>query len=293
MFLETREFRNHCAQEKNEPSLGGRRFKMGHNRTGQPQTNRNPTKQPCPCKIAAVGEINDGGGGGSTDTGQHNCIAVRWAFFLVRALPHFIATTLAKAPAKAGSLLRAVVFVVFVACTAFCPAVCQDSATPTSGVLCFDRRSRKGRGPFVAVRRRCRAPRFFALVVFALVLSGGVDSGRAVFAPVDSAALKAAVGTCSYGSGSYPSYPCTGGCLGETRDGSCPNFAASNDATGNPYGVMGDWDVSLVTSLENSTSSSFRSSVPNVFHRIFLSHPFIFSSFLLPLFIFRLGPPRH
>jgi hypothetical protein len=63
------------------------------------------------------------------------------------------------------------------------------------------------------------------------------------FTPADSAALKAAVGTCTrtYDSGSYV-YSCTGGCLGETPDGSCPIFAASN-------GVIGDWDVSAVTSM--------------------------------------------
>jgi hypothetical protein len=77
----------------------------------------------------------------------------------------------------------------------------------------------------------------------------GTGSG---FTPVDSAALKAAVGTCVFDY-SAKAGVCTGGCLGETGDGSCPTFAASNDATGNPYGVMGDWDVSKVTSLENST----------------------------------------
>jgi surface protein len=40
-------------------------------------------------------------------------------------------------------------------------------------------------------------------------------------------------------------------CLAETQDGSCPIFAASNDATtGNPYGVMGDWDMSAVTNMD-------------------------------------------
>ena len=39
-------------------------------------------------------------------------------------------------------------------------------------------------------------------------------------------------------------------CLSETADGSCPDFAASNDATGNPYGVIGEWDVSAVTNME-------------------------------------------
>jgi hypothetical protein len=74
-----------------------------------------------------------------------------------------------------------------------------------------------------------------------------VDVVRAVFSPVDTTALKAAVGTCS-----SHLFVCTGGCLGETADGSCPIFAASNDATGNPYGVIGDWDVSLVTSMYKS-----------------------------------------
>ena len=78
---------------------------------------------------------------------------------------------------------------------------------------------------------------------------------QAAFAPADSAALKAAVGTCTRAwnnnIGGYD-YPCSGGCLGETADGSCPTFAASNDATGNPYGVIGDWDVSAVTTMEKS-----------------------------------------
>ena len=67
------------------------------------------------------------------------------------------------------------------------------------------------------------------------------------FKPVDSAALKVAVGTCDgYG-------VCTGGCLGETADGSCPTFAATNvPGTSNPYGVMGDWDTSLVTDMKES-----------------------------------------
>ena len=75
-------------------------------------------------------------------------------------------------------------------------------------------------------------------------LGGGV---QAAFAPANSTALKAAVGTCTY------SGACTGGCLGETTNGSCPIFAASDDGTGNPYGVMGDWIVSQVTSLSQST----------------------------------------
>ena len=74
-----------------------------------------------------------------------------------------------------------------------------------------------------------------------------MDVVGAVFAPADRAALKAAVGTCT-------SIRCTNGCLGETADGSCPTFAASKvlPGTGNPYGVIGDWDVSAVTSMNKS-----------------------------------------
>ena len=78
---------------------------------------------------------------------------------------------------------------------------------------------------------------------------------QAVFTPVDRAALKAAVGTCT-GSYSYSAgasmYSCIGGCLGETADGSCPLFAASNDNTGNPYGTIPNWDTSLVTDMSGS-----------------------------------------
>ena len=78
------------------------------------------------------------------------------------------------------------------------------------------------------------------IVAFVVLLTpgGGV---QAVFAPVDGDALKAAVGVC----------------LGETSNGSCPIFAASNDATGNPYGVMGDWDVSQVTNFDSSTPNLY------------------------------------
>jgi hypothetical protein len=130
-----------------------------------------------------------------------------------------------------------------------------------SGVLLFDERrksiatKRRERGHFPAV---CRRRRYWAnssaLVLFALVhvVCCGIDGSWAVFTPVDTAALKAAVGSCSGAETGDPAN-CTGGCLGETPDGSCPTFAASNDATGNPYGVMGDWGVSKVTSLKEST----------------------------------------
>ena len=57
---------------------------------------------------------------------------------------------------------------------------------------------------------------------------------QGVFRPVNSGALKSAVR----------------GCLQETADGSCPVFAAKVDANGNPYGVISDWDTSLVTEME-------------------------------------------
>ena len=83
-----------------------------------------------------------------------------------------------------------------------------------------------------------------------------VDVVGAVFTPVNRAALKAAVGSCNH----WP-YTCnlTGGCLGETVGGSCPIFAASNDATGHPYGVIGAWDVSAVTNMEKSKFTLFLS----------------------------------
>jgi hypothetical protein len=87
---------------------------------------------------------------------------------------------------------------------------------------------RRGRRPPSAVRRSCTS--VFALVFFALAIMDKIGSGvQAVFAPADSAALKAAVGTC----------------LSETPDGSCPTFSFSN-------GVIGAWDVSAVTTMESS-----------------------------------------
>ena len=86
------------------------------------------------------------------------------------------------------------------------------------------------------------------IVAFVVLLTSG-GGVQAAFAPADRSALKAAVGACS------DEGACTGGCLGETADGSCPIFAASNDATGNPYGVIGDWNVSRVTSLAKSMAN--------------------------------------
>ena len=93
-------------------------------------------------------------------------------------------------------------------------------------------------------------------MIYLLLLTGLVGlimpETQAVFVAADHKHLKDAVGTCRpvYSNGEY-TYLCYGGCLGETPDdGSCPTFATSNDDTGNPYGVMGDWDVSHVMSME-------------------------------------------
>mgnify|MGYP006076334179 CR=1 FL=1 len=87
------------------------------------------------------------------------------------------------------------------------------------------------------------------MLIFVLVLFLNFYTSLAVFTPADSAALKAAVGTCSWNG------VCTGGCLGETGDGSCPTLAGTVwDGDSDTYGVMGDWDVSQVTSLDQSTS---------------------------------------
>ena len=64
------------------------------------------------------------------------------------------------------------------------------------------------------------------------------------FTPATLIELRAALGTCNT-AGNI----CTGGCLGETEDGSCPVFAASLNANGNPYGVVSDWDTSLIINM--------------------------------------------
>ena len=79
-------------------------------------------------------------------------------------------------------------------------------------------------------RRACIWMVWFVFAATLLV----VDVVGAVFAPANRTALKAAVGTCTFNSN------CTGGCLGETADGSCPTFAASDATPGNSYGVIGD-----------------------------------------------------
>ena len=91
---------------------------------------------------------------------------------------------------------------------------------------------------------------------FVLALLCRVDVVRAVFTPANVGDLKYAIGSCTLVTTTSPSTcTCSGGCLGENATGSCPTFAASNDATGNPHGMMGDWDVSNVTSLKESKSS--------------------------------------
>ena len=101
-----------------------------------------------------------------------------------------------------------------------------------------------------------------SLTLFCTMLIGT----QAAFAPADRVALKAAVGSCAW-SDSAQTQVCTGGCLSETADGSCPLFAASDDATGHPYGVIGVWDVSAVTNMVSSKctlSSSLLATAPSV-----------------------------
>ena len=115
------------------------------------------------------------------------------------------------------------------------------TCTCTYKMASVERATRRGKTR-TGGRRSCT---FMAWVCFAATLMMA-DVVRAVFAPADRTALKAAVGTCT-------SSGCTGGCLGETADGSCPILAASNvPGTGNPYGVIGDWDVSAVTNMYQS-----------------------------------------
>ena len=100
--------------------------------------------------------------------------------------------------------------------------------------------------------RSCRRPPWYFVVMYLLVASLCMaEVVEAVFTPVGGASLKAAIGTCNNDG-------CIGGCLGETPDGSCPIFAASNDTTGNPYGVIDDWNVAQVAQFDESKSISVR-----------------------------------
>jgi len=118
--------------------------------------------------------------------------------------------------------------------------------TGTDKMMSVERATRRGKTR-TGGRRSCTLRVWFLLAATLLM----VDVVGAVFAPADRAALKVAIGTCAYSS-SASAYVCTGGCLGETADGSCPIFAATNATPGNPYGVIGDWDVSAVTSMYQS-----------------------------------------
>jgi len=91
-----------------------------------------------------------------------------------------------------------------------------------------------------------------SLTLFCTMLIGT----QAVFAPTNKADLKAAVGSCTYAG------TCTGGCLGETANGSCPIFADSDATTGNPYGLIGSWDTSQVTDMEAMFSNAIAFNQP-------------------------------
>ena len=59
---------------------------------------------------------------------------------------------------------------------------------------------------------------------------------------------------------SCPSYlkAAVDACCDETGDGSCPIFAASKDATGNPFGLMSEWDVSKIEKMGGSSWGLFK-----------------------------------
>ena len=86
--------------------------------------------------------------------------------------------------------------------------------------------------------KQCGFPKFHVSLLVSLV--AGVGVVQAVFTPADG------------NSWNGPLKNAIASCLSETPDGSCPTFAASNDATGNPYGVIGAWDVSAVTTMYSS-----------------------------------------
>jgi hypothetical protein len=103
--------------------------------------------------------------------------------------------------------------------------------TGTDKMIPVERATRRGKTR-TGGRRSCTLMVWFLLAATLLM----VDVVGGVFAPADRAALRAAVVTC----------------LSETADGSCPSFAATDATPGNPYGVIGDWDVSAVTSMQHS-----------------------------------------
>ena len=135
--------------------------------------------------------------------------------------------------------------------------------TGTDKMMPVERATRRGKTR-TGGRRSCTLMVWYLFAATLLM----VDVVQAMFMPADRTALKAAVGTCSY------TGACSGGCLGETADGSCPIFAASDATPGNPYGVIGDWDVSAVTSMQHSkcTLSPLCCHTPYIrqleFHRI-------------------------
>jgi hypothetical protein len=138
------------------------------------------------------------------------------------------------------------------------PLICpEESFRPSLPVAAghkgYPRRGKNRTGG----RRSCTFLVLFLLAATLLM----VDVVRAVFTPADTNALKNAVGTCTGQGWNYPMkkydyYSCTGGCMGENPTGYCPTFAASLDATGNPYGLMDDWDVSKLTDMSAGTCPS-------------------------------------
>ena len=130
--------------------------------------------------------------------------------------------------------------------------------------------------------RSCRRPPWYFVVMYLLVASLCLaEVVEAVFTPVGGASyefgrasLKAAIGTCNNDG-------CIGGCLGETPDGSCPIFAASNDTTGNPYGVIDDWNVAQGAQFDESKSISVRTFCSWMVSDLFIFFDNLYSCVLL------------
>ena len=114
---------------------------------------------------------------------------------------------------------------------------CDDGTRYTVQTTSVERATRRDKTR-TGGRRLCTLVVWFFFATTLLM----VDVVGAVFAPADRTALKAAVDTCLQ----EPT--------GDRREGSgsCPIFSASDATPGNPYGVIGDWDVSAVTTMENS-----------------------------------------
>ena len=224
--------------------------------------------------------------GGSTGTGQHGGIAGCWIFVLVRTMSLLIKSTLAKAVL----LLRAMAFMAFVACTAFFPAICPDSATTTVGGVCCDQWNsragqRRGRGPFVAVRRSRARRRPFALMMVLLVAMLLVGEVVFAFDALPNGDGSGGNGGAGTGLRKVVSDWISGGAAkntvlatyGPIEDWNVASVTSLKYVFFNKQMFNADlskWNTAKVTSMYQSTSTLLLcASVPCFFLRILFSHP--------------------